>query len=75
MVSLLRVYNYSGVPHSIISELVRKWSRYSPYDLANVKGCWEHHWMASPKVRETNLQDAECASRSSGGSCGRRVTQ
>jgi len=48
MVSLLRVYNYSGLPHSIISELVRKWSRHLPYDLANVKGCWEHHWKASP---------------------------
>jgi len=49
MVSLLRVYNYSGLPHSIISELARKLSRHSPYDLANVKGCWEHHWKASPK--------------------------
>jgi len=48
MVSLLRVYNYSGLPHSFISELVRKSSRHLPYDLANVKGCWEHHWKASP---------------------------
>jgi len=48
MVSLLRLYNYSGLPHSIISELVRKWSRHLPYDLANVEGCWEHHWKASP---------------------------
>jgi len=53
MMSLLRVYNYSGLPHSVISELVRKWSRDSPYDLANVEGCWEHDWMASPNVGET----------------------
>jgi len=38
MVSLLRVYNYSGLPHSIISEVLRKWWRHLPYDLANVKG-------------------------------------
>jgi len=53
MESLLRVYNYSGLPHSIIAEVVKKWSRHSSYDLANVKGCWEHRWKASPKVRET----------------------
>jgi len=53
MVSLLRVYNYSGLPQSMISELVKKWSRHSSYDLANVKGCWEHRWKASPNVRET----------------------
>jgi len=53
MVSLLRVYNYSGLPHSIISELVRRWSRHSPYDLENVKGCSEHDWKASPNVRAT----------------------
>jgi len=53
MVSFLRVYNYSGLPHSIISELVRRWSRHSPYDLENVKGCWEDDWKASPNVRET----------------------
>jgi len=45
-VILLRVYNYSGLPHSIICELVRTWSRDSPYDLANVKGSWEHHGKA-----------------------------
>jgi len=48
MVILLRVYNYSGLPHLIISKLVRKWLRHLPYDLANVKGCWEHHREASP---------------------------
>jgi len=40
------------LPHSIISEPLRTWSRHLPYDLANVKGCWEHHWKASPNVRE-----------------------
>jgi len=53
MVGLLQVYNYSGLPHSIISELVRRWSRHSPYDLENVKGCWEHRWKTSRNVRET----------------------
>jgi len=28
--------------------LASKWSRHSPYDLENVKGCWEHRWKASP---------------------------
>jgi len=73
MVSLLWVYNYSGLPQSIISELGRRWSRHLPYDLENVKGCWEHRWKTSPEVRET--QDDEWVSRSSGGSSGRRVTQ
>jgi hypothetical protein len=48
ILSLVRVYNYSGLPHSIISELVRRWSRHSPYDMENVKGCWEHRCKASP---------------------------
>jgi len=48
-----RVYNYSGLPDPIISELVRKRSSHLSYDLANVKGCGEHDWKASPKVRET----------------------
>jgi len=38
MVSLLQIYNKTGLPHSIISELVRKCSRHSAYDLENVKG-------------------------------------
>jgi len=53
ILSPLRVYNDSGLPHSIISQLVRKWSRHSPYDLENVKGSWEHRWKASRNVRET----------------------
>jgi hypothetical protein len=53
MLILPRTYNYSGLPLSIISEIVRRWSRHSPYDFENVKGCWEHLWKASPKVRQT----------------------
>jgi len=53
MVSLLGVYNYPGLPQSINSELVRRWSRHLPYDLENVNGWWEDKWKASPNVRET----------------------
>jgi hypothetical protein len=53
LMSLPRIYNYLGLPHSVTSQLARKWSRHSPYDLENVNGCWEHLWKASPQVRET----------------------
>jgi hypothetical protein len=46
-------YNYTGLPHSIITKLVRKVPRNSPEDLDNVKGCCKHRWKASPNVRET----------------------
>jgi hypothetical protein len=38
MLILPQIYNYSGLPHFIISELVRKWLRHLPYDMENVKG-------------------------------------
>jgi hypothetical protein len=50
---LPQIFNYSGLPLSIITYLVRKWSRYSPYHLENIKDCWAHLGKASTKVRET----------------------
>ena len=40
------------LPHLVTSQIARKWSRHSPYDLENVKGSWAHLWKASPKLRE-----------------------
>jgi hypothetical protein len=55
MISLRRdIFDYSVLPHSVTSSVASNWSMHSPLYLERVKGCWQHLWKASPKVRETS---------------------